>query len=560
MWHRRRRRLQRPDEPASSGGPERGILLQVRGTQGIVLTPSGEFRRVPLPWADARVGDEIPVPSPADRARTPGTQLRWVRWATRGYPAAARPGPAFGGYPAGAPAARRLTGAGLRRAAALGLAMLLVLMVPLGIVATTRYIAAAPLAFVTVDINPSVELAVNAATRVVGSTPLNADGARLLEHLGAQGLTGLVAESAVARLAEAAVALNYLAEGDAEHLILVSVTPAGTAAAAGILRSRLGALERRLEAARPLQAVLDKAGVPAVVETIVVAPEVRNEAQAMQLSPGKLVVVLTALAGEDPGSAVTGPDAPAVQAVADNLLAGIKAAGKDPAAVLAQTKERGKRPDDQKALLQAEKETLNTLRRSLDERRGREGHNEGRDRSGISGRSRGAEPAGASAGAGGGASAGAGPGGPGGIGGGPGSAGQPAAAGATSPAASSEPGGSSQAPAAGPDPAPSHDQDQGGRGLTEGPPEEGASGSAGPPGAAPGTGRDADGRGRDRVEEPGRGRGREDDTAEVMHRPPSGDRPPGRGPLKDREVDKERNGSRRDGGGGSRPGPVVPPA
>ena len=43
----------------------KGILLELEGRTGIVLTPEGEFRRVPLPAGDPAVGDEILVPRPA---------------------------------------------------------------------------------------------------------------------------------------------------------------------------------------------------------------------------------------------------------------------------------------------------------------------------------------------------------------------------------------------------------------------------------------------------------------------------------------------------------------
>lgn len=341
-WRRRSDPLSRVPRPADD---ERGILLEVRDGHGIVLTPSGQFRRVSLPWTDARVGDEIPLAGLRQSAR-PARAAGWMR---------------------------RLGRLPLRPAAALGMAALLLVLAPLGVVLTTRQLASAPLAFITVDINPSVELAINGAGRVTGADALNDDGSRVLAHLGDGALRGLEAEAAVVKVAEAAVALRFLTQG-ADHLILISLTPASPAAGAGLLHGRLERLQGRLDAAAaPLEAALRQANVPAAVETLAVGPEVREEAKAMRVSPGRLAVVLAALAGEGDAPAAVGPQGPALMALEDNLLAGLEAAGKNPVAVLAQAKEKGGQPKAQAALVRAEQNLLKELTRSLEERRGSKG-------------------------------------------------------------------------------------------------------------------------------------------------------------------------------------------
>ena len=118
---------------------QKGILLEVEGRTGIVLTPSGEFRRVPLPAGHPAVGDEIPVPEA-------GAWHSFFSWT---WVAAAA-------------------------------AVLLMLLVPTGY---WHWTLAQPAALVMIDINPSIQLTVNGRRQVVAAEGLNLDGREVLDAI-----------------------------------------------------------------------------------------------------------------------------------------------------------------------------------------------------------------------------------------------------------------------------------------------------------------------------------------------------------------------------------------
>lgn len=210
----------------------KGILLEVEGRQGIVLTPQGEFRRVRL-RQPARVGDEVTFDA---------APARWWWW--------------------------------VAAAAAVVLAVAAPLAYPL--------LAVGPaVAVVALDINPSLEFLADARDRVVVARPRNDDGAALLDRLGR--VRGLPVEEAVARAVDQAVALGKLRPEDVDALVLITVAPVpgdGALPPGGQRR-----LEERAQAAAA--AHLAQRGAQVQVRTLAVSAGEAAAAGQKGLSVGK---------------------------------------------------------------------------------------------------------------------------------------------------------------------------------------------------------------------------------------------------------------------------------
>lgn len=94
-----------------------------------------------------------------------------------------------------------------------------------------------PVAFVGIDVNPSIELGINRFDRVVEARPLNDDGRALLEDVA---LTGLGYQEAIDALTTSAAFAPY---ADAGSLVEVSVASADTALADRLAAQTDAALE-----------------------------------------------------------------------------------------------------------------------------------------------------------------------------------------------------------------------------------------------------------------------------------------------------------------------------
>jgi len=152
----------------------KGILLEVEGRSGVVLTPKGEFKRVPLPHSAFDIGSEI--------AYKETTTPRW------GWIAAAA-------------------------------AVLLMLVSPVGYNAWTL---AQPAALVMIEINPSIQLTVNGREQVIKAEGLNADGLMILEGINWQKRS---VEEVTRLITAKAVASGKLDPGAESSAVVVAVAP-----------------------------------------------------------------------------------------------------------------------------------------------------------------------------------------------------------------------------------------------------------------------------------------------------------------------------------------------
>lgn len=155
----------------------KGILLEVEGRNGVVLTPKGEFKRVPLPRRRSHdVGDEV--------AYDETSGLRW------GWVAAAA-------------------------------AVLLMLFSPFGY---QTWALAQPAALVLIDINPSIELTVNGRQQVLDARGLNADGEAVLQAITWRKRP---VDEVTREITAEAVAEGRLDPGSEASAVVVAVAPVG---------------------------------------------------------------------------------------------------------------------------------------------------------------------------------------------------------------------------------------------------------------------------------------------------------------------------------------------
>lgn len=231
-------------------GAERGVVLEIKGGKVIVLTPEGEFRQLrpvgPLP----SVGEEIML-------------------------APAKPS---------APAWRKIAA----MVAAIGLLVLGMPWVRAFLPGTQE-----PAFYISVDINPSVELTVNNRERVIEARALNNEGEAMLAGLN---LKGQVAEAAIGALAREAVKQGYYRLGQ-EGILLLTVVPAVETEEKVLAGDQLAA---RLATAA--EKVLQEDKIIPVVKSLTLQPILRENAFKVGLSPGKYAVLLEALAAGVPVS------------------------------------------------------------------------------------------------------------------------------------------------------------------------------------------------------------------------------------------------------------------
>jgi len=222
---------------------QKGILLEVEGRTGIVLTPSGEFRRVRLPAGELAVGDEIPVSETESRIRD-----RASGWVTA--------------------------------AAAVLLALL---------VGYWQWNLTRPAALVMIDINPSVQLTVNGRSQVIQAEGLNEDGREVLAEVVWRRQP---VEDVAAAIAARAVALGKLNPVSESSAVVMAVAPVSDrelsdSLSQGIVERSRSALQAVVAAEAESLGVAPRTGVAVVSAT---AAEV-EEARKQDLTLPRLIIL-----------------------------------------------------------------------------------------------------------------------------------------------------------------------------------------------------------------------------------------------------------------------------
>lgn len=218
--------------------------MERQGKRAIVLTPQGQWRALELSGRLPEVGEEIMLP-PLKKKK-----------------------------------AQHLI-------AAVAAVLLLVLAFPLARQSLIPAALGEPAYYIAIDINPSVELAVNNRDRVIDAQGLNCDGENLLANVSLKEETSA---AAVKILANEAVRQGYFLP-ERQGAMLLTVTPAVANEDSMAASDQLG---RKLTDVA--QDIFQQAEVEAVVKTATVQPEIRRHAEAAGLSAGKYGLLVEALA------------------------------------------------------------------------------------------------------------------------------------------------------------------------------------------------------------------------------------------------------------------------
>ncbi|HHY95469.1 MAG TPA: hypothetical protein GX513_10750 [Firmicutes bacterium] len=244
---------------------KRGVVLAVQGKWATVLTPDGGFVRV-------RVREDW----------WPGDEVSW----SPGYTFYLRP--------------------------ALALACVLLMVLAGGGVAYQHYWALGPVvAYVSVDINPSLEFGVDARERVCTARALNGDGEEILSGLA---FRRRPLQAVITDVTARATEKGYL-RPDEEGAVLLTVTPVGArsgdtaparpdavpAPQPDTVRERVREWIRpsppapariRAEVVQAAEELLQHHRIKAVVKGLATDPELRQEAQRLHVSTGRLALYL----------------------------------------------------------------------------------------------------------------------------------------------------------------------------------------------------------------------------------------------------------------------------
>lgn len=134
-----------------------------------------------------------------------------------------------------------------------------------------------PVSYLSLDINPSVELGVNSFGKVVSATGYNADGNTILKG---QNLINSSVQDAVKTLVKSADENGFIADDGSTVISATSETDNSTTAD-----------ELQNEAENGANEVIDSTGDKATVQTDNVALARRDEARKLGITPGKLNLI-----------------------------------------------------------------------------------------------------------------------------------------------------------------------------------------------------------------------------------------------------------------------------
>lgn len=137
------------------------------------------------------------------------------------------------------------------------------------------FVYATPTSYLCVDINPSIELGINAFNKVISVEAMNDDGQAVLDELGR--IKGMNLDDAVKLIVDEAVAQDFIDTGDESFIELTAVTDDEEKADKLLKNADKGTRE-----------ALDENETEAEVGQSAVSHARRDAAKAAGISPGKL--------------------------------------------------------------------------------------------------------------------------------------------------------------------------------------------------------------------------------------------------------------------------------
>ncbi|MDA8235274.1 MAG: anti-sigma factor domain-containing protein [Clostridia bacterium] len=222
-------------------GLNKGLVTKVKEKYCIVVTKEGEFKRVPLPSQPVRVGQEITF-------REGGILNNWTKYS-------------------------------------LLVASFLLVMVGVNFLYQPEI---APAAYVSLDINPSIELAVDKEQKVIDVKTFNQDGQQLVDSAK---VINLDLYEAIEKLIASAIANKYM-QPTGKNIILTAVFPAGS--------EKLKVDEDKIQ--KVITNNLNQGRLPGEIVIYQVDDNIRKKADALKLTMGKTVILEYA---KNSGSQVT---------------------------------------------------------------------------------------------------------------------------------------------------------------------------------------------------------------------------------------------------------------
>jgi hypothetical protein len=221
---------------------ERGIVVKITCRSCVAVTPDGDFREIPLPQSGIiRIGQEISLSCSKKKA----PYLRYVMAAA---------------------------------------SFLVIIMTGQLYMASTPQAAA----YMTIDINPSIELAVAKDGVVVSGSGLNSDGEILLSEVKVKGFN---LDQAVGLIVTQAIADNYMTKTE-DNVILTTLT----------VKEGSDPLVDLELVYRAIKTSMDSGGVSSEIIIETVNPELRKEAEASGISTGRALLHKKALENNLPVS------------------------------------------------------------------------------------------------------------------------------------------------------------------------------------------------------------------------------------------------------------------
>ncbi|MGI5839973.1 MAG: anti-sigma-I factor RsgI family protein [bacterium] len=219
---------------------KRGLVVEEKGNEAIVLTPLGEFERVRL-CRTATLGSEVFYGNGQVYPAALSLRSRWLPVAV---------------------------------------CLLLALLIPVTLLSLPT---ASPYAIITVDINPSIELTVTADSTVLWAEALNDEGREILAKIN---LRQAKLAMWMRAIVEEAHSQSFLSE-----MVLITEAPAGPEKTSG--EYGVSDLQEKARAAAE-EVVRQRQIENCKVETVMVSSGVHKEAAESGLSDGKYAVYLTA--------------------------------------------------------------------------------------------------------------------------------------------------------------------------------------------------------------------------------------------------------------------------
>lgn len=239
---------------------EKGVILELKEQEAIVLTADGQFRAVPLKEkAQWRVGEEIALPVPEQRSSF--KQRKW-------------------------------------RIPAIAIAASFLLVFASVLVYSTLWVDNTAVAYVYMDINPSVEMSINKSLEVLTVSGQNRAGEELVSYLEDWSHESLKAVSL--QLFQLAKDQGYI---DGQHQVLVAASPLEAYQNTDYHQSIYAAMqevELDLRQSENFMAGMVEGTNENIPEDIfymhqiAVEPDVFKEAKEQGISPGKYLLYLKA--------------------------------------------------------------------------------------------------------------------------------------------------------------------------------------------------------------------------------------------------------------------------